>query len=350
MVKGGHQPHFISYYPGEHVQVTGVQNYFYDYFTMHRFRRLVSLQTAWHLRRLLQHIQPDILHTGWVQDHGFFGALCGFHPVLSMPWGSDILIRPYDSTFSKWITRFTIKRADMVTCDCEVVKKEIIQLAGYPAEKIMVFPWGIDLNIFKPFQGESKVKRQLGWEDKQILIMNRSFKPVYGIEYFLAGLPMVNAHRPETRVILVGDGILRADYEAKVASLGLKDKVYFTGFVDDRRMAEYLQAADIYVTTSLSDGTSCSMLEAMACGLPVVVSDTPAYFEWVEDGVNGYIVPRCDSLMLAEQLVHLLGDANLRHEMGQRNLGIAKDRADWEKNFDQLQGIYYALINNGMDG
>ena len=112
--------------------------------------------------------------------------------------------------------------------------------------------------------------------------------------------------------------------ENKIEELGLKDHVYFAGKVNDEKMAECLNAADIYITTSQSDGTSASMLEAMACGLPVIVSNAPAYYEWVEDGVNGFIVPRGDSEALTKHLCVLLSNQKLCSKMGQRNLQIAR--------------------------
>ena len=115
-------------------------------------------------------------------------------------------------------------------------------------------------------------------------------------------------------------------------------------------MAEYYNASDIYVSTSLSDGTSVAMLEAMACGLPVVVSDVPSNYEWIDNGINGYIITRKDSSVLAERIIKLLNNENLQQEMGQRNLQIAKERADWEKNFDILEGIYQNLVSNSKEG
>lgn len=343
MVERGYQPHFISYYPCEQVQVAGVQSYFYDYFTMHRFNRIVALQTAWHLRRLLQHIQPDVLHTGWVMDHGFFGALCGFRPVLSMPWGSDVLIRPQYSVGMKWIAKFVFRRADMITCDCQLVKNRIIELAGCPPEKIVVFPWGIDLSVFKPLP-LSEVKRRLKWENKKILIMTRNFDiRVHGVEYFIQAMPAILTKEPEARAILVGAGPLESEYRGLVSELGLEDFIHFAGWVDEATMASYLNCADIYVTTSLSDGTSASLLEAMACGLPLVVSDAPANLEWVKDGDNGCLVPRKRPDVLAERIVALLADDALRQEMGTRNLEVAKERADWDKNFTVLETLYHQL-------
>ena len=118
------------------------------------------------------------------------------------------------------------------------------------------------------------------------------------------------------------DGIARNSWTLVVDSLkpascghGLFSKV-----IKCPENGQCLNAADVYVTTSLSDGTSVSLLEAISCGLPVVVVDAPAYFEWVEDRINGYIIPRRDSTVLAECLIALLQDPIRLREMGQRNL------------------------------
>ena len=344
MVERGHQPTLISYFPSEKVQVMGVPVLHYDITSLLRFPRLSSFQIAWHLRGVLKELAPDVLHTGWVNDCGFYGALSGFHPMLSMPWGSDVLVFPDHSYSTRWIVRFVLRRADRIACDCQTVRNKIIELSGCQADKIVVFPWGVDLSVFRPLEGPSRIRQQLRWEENQILIMTRVFKPIYGIEYFIETLPMVIAQRPKARVVLVGSGPLEASYRRRIKELGLERYVHFAGWMDERGMAAYLNAADIYVTTSLSDGTSCSLLEAMACGLPVVVSDAPAYFEWVEDGGNGYIVPRKDSVVLSERLVELLGDGDLRQAMGEHNLQLSRERADWDKNFDKLERLYNELV------
>lgn len=112
-------------------------------------------------------------------------------------------------------------------------------------------------------------------------------------------------------------------------------------------MPAYLNASDLYVSSSLSDGTSLSLLEAMACGLPVVVTDVPAILEWVADGENGLVVPRQSIEELAEAIVHLLENEDLAIEMGNKNLVIAKERADWNKNFQKLVQIYEKLLTKG---
>lgn len=350
MVERGHDPLLLSYCSGDILKIDKVKTIHMPFLGSFVNRRHCHLLTRMcivnHLRHVIKKFKPDILHSGYIRFHGYYGALSGFHPTLSMPWGSDVLMRPDKTEYDMRIVRYTLQHADMITCDCELVKNRIIQLAGCPPEKIVVFPWGVDLMIYRPIEGLSPIREQIGWQKNDILIMNRSFEPIYGIEFFLEALPSVFRICPNVRVLMIGKGSLEGKFRSMVEEMKLSDKVYFMGAVDDQTMVQCLNAADIYVTTSLSDGTSASMLEAMACGLPVVVSDAPVYFEWVQDGINGYIAPRKNSAAVAERLIELLKNPAKCMDMGRRNLQIARERADWELNFDILEEIYETLLRN----
>jgi len=344
LVARAYKPYLISYFGKNVVKVAGVENFHYDPKALFRFRGLRTVRIAQHLRQLLRRLKVDLLHSTWVPDHGFFGALSGFHPTLSMPWGSDLLLKPKESAVARWKAWFTLRQADGITCDCEYIKDRAVEISNCSPDKIVVFPWGIDLNVFRQQPDTSSVRHRLDWETNEILLMTRNFKSVYGIEYFIDALATVLRERPLARAILVGSGPLEEQLRERVTGHGLDGAVYFAGSVDERGMANYLNAADIYVTTSISDGTSCSMLEAMACGLPVVTSDVPSNLEWVKDGVNGYVVHQRDSVLLANRLVKLLADEELRSTMGAHNVRIARERADWDKNFDVLEDIYHNLV------
>ena len=351
MLERGHKVYFISYHPSEKVKVEGVENYFYNYPVMFRFPFARSFQVAFHLRKLLKQLGPDVLHTGWIPDHGFFGALCGFHPTLSMPWGSDILIKPKESFMERIITRFTLRRADKITCDAEFVKKEIVRISGCLSDKVIVFPWGIDLKTFCPLDGKSVIRENLGWQDKKILIMTRSMdKPLYGHETFISALPAIIEKIPDTRIILVGDGLLKEKIKKQVVALNLENYIHFAGWINEGNMAEYLNAADIYVSVSISDGTSCSLLEAMACKLPVVVTDIPANREWVVDGINGYLVPIKDVNLLSSTIIKILKNEQSWESFGIKNRKIIETKADWENNFSILEEIYTKLVDSNSGG
>ena len=345
LVEKGYETHVVTLV--EPVKINGatyhkIPDYYYSLSSYKNFVELMKSRNA--LKRIIKKIKPDIIHAGWIPSHGFLTAVSGFHPFLLMPWGSDILIKPKLSRISRIATKFTIKKANMLTCDAEFVKQEIIELSGYPAEKIIVSPQGIDLKKFNHEKTDgSKIRIKLGWQDKKILIMTRNFEPIYGIKYFLRAIPDIIEEISDVRIILCGDGSLGTEIKGYVRKNELIKYVHFAGFIKNEDLPNYLAAADVYVSSSLSDGTSLSLLEAMACGLPVVVTDVPANMEWVEDGKNGFVVPRRNAEKLKEKIVYLLQDERILNQFSKRNIEIARERANWDKNFEKLEWMYQQL-------
>lgn len=308
-----------------------------------KFQRYFYFTRYFHFKKVLKEINPDIVHSVNVWNNCFLGALSGFHPLLVMPMGSDILLFPRKYLPVMLITKFTISRADYIIPDCEEVKKILVTEYNYPEEKMFIFPCGIELDLFHPTADGAVIRKHYGWENKKILIMTRHFEPVYGIEIFINALPEIMSSNQDVRAILIGDGFLKKEIEDLIRNHGIEDRIKLLGRIPREKMPKYLNAADIYVSSSLSDGTSVSLLEAMACGLPVVVSDVPANLEWITDGYNGYIVPKRNIKMLASKILNLLNNPSLQKLMSKRNVVIVKEKADWDRNFNRLQDIYLRL-------
>lgn len=294
----------------------------------------VGLKTSgvdyFRLKRLLKQKKPDIIQGGWLLSSGFVSALSNYHPFILYPFASDILLRPHENFLYKKIVQFTLKRADHIICDAEHLKKEILRLIDL--DNISVIPRGVDLT---QFNNKIKVSGNKKW-----IIITRNFEPIYGIEYFLDAVPKILEEVPEVRVILCGKGSLEDKLKRIVKNKKLEKYVYFVGHIPHEKIQWYLNVADVYVSPSLSDGTSVSLLEAMACKLPCIVTDIPAIKEWIKDGVNGYVVPKRNSEILADKIIELLQDSKKRKLFGERNRKIVEKRADWNKNFEEVTKIW----------
>lgn len=309
----------------------------------HKLQKFLYATKVFDFRQILREIKPDILHSGYVWKDGLLAAASGFRPHLSMPWGTDIIEQAENYVLCLWITKYVMNHSDMVTCDAEIVKQMIIKQTGFPAEKIIVFPWGLELGQFNPDVDGSMIKKKLGWKDNIIIIMNRNFYPIYGIDYFIKALPEVIRTCPEVRALFIGRGPLEKELYQMVKEYRVDNYVHFIGWIPLREMPKYLNASDIYISSSLTDGASMCLLEAMACGLPVVVTDIPAILEWVKDGYNGYVVPKKNVDILADRIIQLAKNISIRQKMSKENLNIAQERLNWDKNFDKLEGMYTKL-------
>lgn len=292
--------------------------------------------------RVLKNLQPDLVHAGPVQEASFLTALQSFRPLVTMSWGSDLLLGAKKG-LGRRIARYTLGKTTVFLCDCDAVTK-VAQSLGMPSESIIQFPWGVDLERFSP--GESRGLREaLGWEDAMILLSTRNWEPIYGVDIVCQAFVDVARENENTRLLLVGDGSLRDKIEGIIRSSGFENRVHLAGYVSMDALPQYYQAADLYISASHVDGSSISLLEAMACGIPALVSDIPGNQEWVKPGVNGWWFPVGSSEILAETVLVAIKNPGQLQSFGENCRQIAEERADWEVNSQKLLDAYKLALS-----
>jgi glycosyltransferase involved in cell wall biosynthesis len=293
-------------------------------------------------RKFIKEIQPDVIDSHFIIDNGFLAACSGFHPFVTTAWGSDVLIFPRRNFVWKIVAKFTLKRADRVICDSEVLKKGLLALGTSP-DKISKNYNGINTSQFSPRRADEALKNKMGITGFPTVICIRHLRPLYNVEMLVKAIPLVLKHAPQVRFVIAGDGIQRGYLENLVASLGASQNVKFIGYVLHDELPGYLASADIYVSTSLSDSTSLSLQEAMACELAPVVTDLPANREWISDGENGFIVPQNDHQALAEKLIYLIDNSEIRVKFGKINRKMIEERAEYDKEMAKVEKLYEGL-------
>ena len=298
------------------------------------------------ITRLIKKIQPDIIHAHYISHFGIlaglYGRLSGFKPIVLTAWGSDVLIDP--KGFKKWLVKYALKRADLITCDAEHMIEEMVSLGTDP-KKITLNYFGTDTQKFKPGQKSEKLREELGIVGSPTIISLRNLKPIYDVESLVKSIPLILKEVPEAKFIIAGKGSQEAALKQLAKSLGVSDSIRFVGFIANDELPKYLASVDIYVSTSLSDaGLAASTNEAMACELPVVITDFGDNRKWVEDGVNGFIVPLKDPKALAERIIYLLKNPDVGKEFGMRNRKIIEESYNYYKEMEKMENIYRELI------
>lgn len=344
-VEKRHDVHVISF---EDAKIEGV--------TVHVLKLPVLIRNAtfplkvasiYRIKTLIKKMEPDILHAHYVTNYGLFGALCNFNPFVITAWGSDILIVPESrliSAIKRYIATYTLKKADSVTCDAEHMKETMKRL-GVPEEKIKLIYFGIDTRRFSPGQKSEKLKVRLGVYNSPTIITLRNLRPVYDVESLIKSVPLVLKEIPESKFIIAGKGPEEERLKELAKSLGVSDSVKFIGFIPNDELPEYLNSMDVYVSTSLSDaGLAASTAEAMSCGLPVIVTDVADNKEWVEDGITGFVVPTKDPKLLAEKIIYLLQNENVRKKFGKISRKIIEERNNYHKEMGKMEKIYKELV------
>jgi len=298
---------------------------------------LSFLSLAFRLKQILHYYKPDLIHAGPIQEVTFLCALTGFKPIVAMSWGSDILLKAERSLLSQWITKFTLSRSSVLISDCKAVSLKAISL-GFQKERIFEFPWGVDLSSF--IDNDSLVREKLGWEENFILLSVRSWEPIYGIDILLKAFSIIVRKHPNVRLILLGDGSLSSKIKEFIKKQNIIDFVYLGGRILESELPQYYKASNIYVSCSYSDGSSVSLLGALASGCPAIVSDIPSNREWISNGVQGFLFKTGCFKDLAKTIEFILKNKNLLTDMSKKAKKLARERADWDLNSEKLFSAY----------
>jgi L-malate glycosyltransferase len=296
------------------------------------------------VKKIIDEIQPDIVHAHYVSVYGIIGWMLNFHPLVISAWGSDVLIDLKKRFYVKYriLNTLALKHADRIHCGGNNTRNVVMSL-GINPEHVLLAPFGVDVERFTPkdYNTPTTGKREVK------VVSTRMHYPIYDLPTLLEAASIVLEKQKETRFIIAGEGPLTQELEKYAETLGIRERVDFIGFITADRMIETLSTSDIYVATALSDaGLSVSAAEAMACGLPVIVTDFGENKEWVQNGENGFVIPVRSPEILAEKILYLIENENARREFGEKNREIIVERYNYAKEMEKVEQFYIDLLRD----
>lgn len=308
------------------------------------------------LRKVLRELKPDIVQAGPLQTAAFLAALNGFHPLAAMPWGYDLLKDAESSTLYRWITRFVLRRAQVLIGDCQAVHDKAVEF-GVPTERVYAFPWGIDLERFHPGSA-NEFRARHGWQNSFVVLSLRSWEPVYGVDVMLRGFARAcqeisagGEPAPDLRLLMLGGGSQASLVHRIIQENGLQERVFLGGQVRQEDLPMMYHAADLYLSAAHSDGSSVSLMEALGSGLPVLITDIPSNREWVTQGKEGWLFPDSDDRAVADCIVRA---ARMKTEalaaIRANSRARAEQRANWKDNFQVLLAAYQRAMEIARTG
>jgi L-malate glycosyltransferase len=292
---------------------------------------------------ILTDLKPDLVHAGPIQGPAFLASLVECHPLVTMSWGFDILLTAKRSPWMGFATHCTLANSDILLTDCQTVADQASSF-GFPRGQMVRFPWGVDLAHFSPVSAMAPglaLKRSLGWSDQFVIFCNRSWSPQYGVDLLATAFVKAFQRHKGIRLLLAGDGP-QADRIHQILA-PVDDAIHFPGWVTVADLPGYYGAGDVFVSPSHVDGSSISLLEALACGRPALVSDIPSNQEWVIPGQVGDWFANGDAASLETKLLSLAADTNIS-AYGEHARALAEARADWDVNFQKLLVAYELAV------
>ncbi len=284
------------------------------------------------VRRVIREFRPDVVFAPYIVSNGLTAVLSWRGPLVVSGRGGDVLDQAEERgvrrAVRRRIVRYVCARADLVHVVSPELEQSLARL-GVPAAKQVCFPLGVDCARYHP---DPRMPR----DPAMRIICTRKHEPIYDNGTIIDALARLKASGRLFHCTFVGGAHLFEANLARARAAGLRHETTFIGHAPPEALPDLLRAADMYVSASLSDGTSSALLEALATGLTPVVSDISANRPWVLDGDNGLLFPPRRSDALAAALARAMQDAGLRRRALDRNPARVAADGDVVRNMERM--------------
>ena len=317
---------------------------------------LVNLRrpgTVRQLAALMRESRTDLVHTHlWTADvlGGLAARLAGVRRVVSSVAGAYFL--PIDVTGVRRARRLGLSRVfrliyrgcDRVIAPSRYIADDLLTRPGIrvPSERVRVIENGVDVDDVDRVTRAAGHGSSVRWGDGDPRIaVVANFFPIKGHRFLVRAIPAVLGVYPDARFVLAGEGESRADIAALAATLGVGNRVTFTGEISDA--LDLMRASDLVVLPSLSEGLPITLVEALALGRPVVTTGAGGIPEVVEDGVTARVVPPRDADALAGAILELLADRTRAERLGAQARAVARDRFSADRMIRRTEALYLEL-------
>ena len=297
--------------------------------------KLIYISSIPKLKQIIKSFSPQIIHAHYASSYGVLAYLLKFHPFILSFWGSDIYDFPQKNIFNKWIMKRVIKSADCI-CSTSMAMKKII-INDYNRKNVNLIPFGVDTNKFIP-----KIVKGNGFRIGTI----KSIESHNGIDCLLdAASKLAKDKRySEIQFDIIGKGSLLNQMKEKTKKLGIEKHVKFSGHISHENIEKHYQKLSIFVAVSTKESFGVSIVEAAACGVPAITSNVGGLPEVNNDNKTGFVIQPNDPQTLAELVIKLYNNEELRKELGVNARNMAIQKFDWKTSVQKMIKIYNQYI------
>jgi glycosyltransferase involved in cell wall biosynthesis len=291
----------------------------------------------------------DLIHAQWVFSGliGLLGKRVHGRPVILTVRGSDINVEYGEAKSLEWVVPWVMRGCDYITAVSKDLSRTVIERFGV-ADKITFVPNGVSLEVFSPMdRSEARQALELPLRVPIVLYAGRILASK-GIECLVRAIPDVLKSYQEARFFFLGEGEFGQRLVELCREMGITQNVRFIGKKPHEELPLWLNAADLMVLPSFSEGRPNTILEAMACAKPVVASRVGGIPELVHDGDNGFLVNPNDPDALSRAILMVLNMGSRRDLVGKRGREILESLAlDWRASAQRMTEVYRRVLKEG---
>lgn len=339
LARRGHEVHVITSHDAGLPEISE-ENGFYIHRIARPKIRFIGIVAFWaKIYLTIRKIKPDIVHSQSLRISIPAWAAQKYQKIPYVVWGqgSDIYL---PGRFTRMTSKPILQDADAVLALTEDMKQKMRKICD---REVSVVPNGVDLERFKISSRGNKEGNA-----KTIVFVGR-LHPVKGVQYLIEAMSIIHLETPDVKLVLVGDGVERSNLEELAERLELNGCIQFVGQVPQERIPQIMHQADVFALSSLSESFGIVNLEAMATGLPIVATNVGGIPDIVEERVNGYLVNAKSPDEIADRILILLQNDEMREEISANN----KEKAElftWDKVTGTVEKIYFECPGVKADG
>lgn len=286
------------------------------------------------LKRLITEWHPNIIVAHYLPNYGLLAVLSRFKPTVAVGWGSDLLVLPHRNFLQRSRLHYVATHATAFLVDAQMLVEPLVNL-GAPVEHVYVCPFGVDDDVLELTPIRST-------HEPLTILSTRRLDHRYRVDILIEALTHVTT---PCKTQIANDGTHKNELQARTDHLNLSDRITFPGSLDRPGYLHNLQHAHIYVSTSPTDSTSVSLLEAMAAGMACVVPDITGNREWLTHEKDGLLYRSLDPRDLAAKLESLLHNPEHATRLGARARHVVQARGRWGLTIRRADLLFDQLVN-----
>lgn len=320
------------------------------FFDSFRFREACIKHLA-HCNIFYERYNPMCLGGVWAAKHLAIPLILEVHADIintEIPLHSKPL-QGFQHYLAELTTRTCFNRATKIVVVSDQVGERLRTYWQVPADKILTVPLGADVEAFQPMAGQAAVRARFGLADEPVVMFVGSFHPWHGVDVLVQAFAHVHSAVPQAKLVLVGDGQVRPAIETQVRQAGLADHVLFTGSIAHPEVPPIVNIADVTVAPYPPMAAELwfsplKVFEYMAAGKAVVASRAGQITQVVQEGSSGLLIEPGDADALAQAIIRLLNDSELRARLGAHARNEAVAKYSWRAHAEKLEQLFLSVL------
>ena len=299
--------------------------------------KLSYLKFVGSLKKAIAQFKPDVVHAHYATSYGLIGALSGFHPFVISAWGTDVMKFPQKNFINKAILKYNLRKADAICATSNTIKEFLKPVTD---KTVNVIPFGVDVNTFC-----KKEVNSLFEKNTFVLGSIKPLEELYNTDVLIkAFAALKNKHSDKAlKLLIIGDGSQMESLKQLSSQLGLDSDVKFTGRIAFSEISIYYNMLDVLVNISDYESFGVSVIEAMACEMPVIATNTGGLKEIIENSTFGSLVEVGNVEQTTLEMEKYLLDGGLKERVGKAARAKVIEKYNWTNNIKQMIDVYSQL-------